>query len=67
MVALVACPRHPCVRRVLMLRGEQQRLNQGAERQAPHRIHSISPAPLVTEATDTRLVIDLLYLLLKVL
>src|SRR6266571_1919275 len=59
LVAMVACPCHPCVRRVLVLRGEKQRLNQRVEGQAPHSIHSIFPAPLVTEAADARLFIGL--------
>ena len=59
LVAMVACPRHPCVRRVFVLHGEKQRLHQRAERQPPHRIHRIFPAPLMTEAADTRIFIGL--------
>ncbi len=59
LVAMVAYPRHSWVLRVLVLRGEKQRLDQRAERQPPHSIHGICPAPLVTEATDTRIFIGL--------
>ena len=59
LVAMVAYPSHPWVRRVLVLRGEQQRLDQGAEWQPPHGIHGIFPASLVTEAADPRIFIGL--------
>jgi len=39
--------------------GAEQRFDQRAERQPPHGIHGIFPAPLVTETADTRIVIGL--------
>src|SRR5215510_3440561 len=39
--------------------GAEQRFDQRAQRQPPHRIHGLCPAPLVTETADTRLVIGL--------
>jgi hypothetical protein len=69
----VACPRYPCVRRVLSLRSpltpgdlrllvrccEEPCVDQQADRPPPHGIHGICPAPLVTETADTRIVIGL--------
>src|SRR5262245_49882421 len=37
----------------------EQRFDQRAERQPPHGLHGIFPAPLVTEAADTRIIIGL--------
>ena len=72
MMVMVVCPHHPCMRQVcghgsrplrrvasasLVLCGAEQRLDQRAERQPSHGIHGLCPAPLVTEAADTRIVI----------
>jgi hypothetical protein len=43
----------------LVLCGAEQRFDQRAERQPPHGIHGICPAPLVTETADTRIIIGL--------
>jgi hypothetical protein len=74
LVAMVGCPRHPCMRRVwghgsrplrrmafahLVSCGAEQRFDQRAERQPPHGIHGLFPAPLVTETADPRIVIGL--------